>query len=422
MKRLLLLFGCILLFAGCALFDGKGQPGGQVIAAPSASVQQVILTPTPSPVPTPSPTPAPTPTPTPTPVPQTEEEILRAYVARMSTEDKIGQLCMFGFSGTSGVSDTFKAILSEYRIGSVILYGQNIVRTNGDGGFDHCARLTADIRAHNASDIPLLISTDVEGGNVTRFDWPSWPTHAATLGSRNDTERAREQFAMIGGGLYGVGINTDLAPVMDVARDPMGTFLGKRIISSDADTASEIGSACIGGLHDAGCLSIVKHFPGHGATTQDSHATTPVVTKTLDELRLYELVPFRAAVDAGADGVMVAHISYPNIDAENIASQSSVLITDVLRGELGFTGVVMSDDFRMAGLRSRYALEDAAVRFILAGGDLILCGANHEYQKQILTGLYAAAQDGRLTEERINESVVRVLAAKMRATGFVPTL
>ncbi len=418
---LLALLG-ILLLTGCALLDGERPAGGSVVAVPPEQTPQVILTPSPSPTPPPTPTPSPAPTASPTPAPQTPEEILAAYAARMSVEDKIGQLCMFGFSGTSGVSDAFAAIMAQYRIGNVILYGSNIVRDNGDGGFSQCASLTEDIRLHNASDIPLLISTDVEGGNVTRFKWPSWPTHASTLGSRGDTGRAADQFYMIGDGLLSVGINTDLAPVMDVAHDPDSTFLGKRIISPDADTASEIGAACIAGLHDAGCLSIVKHFPGHGATTQDTHQTTPVVTKTLDDLTSYELVPFEAAVQAGADGVMIAHISYPNIDPAHIASMSSVFISDVLRGQLGFAGFVMSDDFRMAGLRSRYALSDAAVQFILAGGDLILCGANHEYQQSILDGLYAAVADGTLTEARLNQSVVRILTAKMRVTGFVPTL
>ena len=140
---------------------------------------------------------------------------------------------------------------------------------------------------------------------------------------------------------------------------------------------------------------------------------------SLDALSLYELSPFAQALSA-ADGVMVAHISYPKIDDEHIASQSEVFITGILRGSFHFDGIVMSDDFRMAGLRKQTSLKDAAVQFIRAGGDLILCGANHSYQKQILEGLYEAVERGALTEERLNESVYRILSAKIRVTGWDP--
>lgn len=368
--------------------------------------------------PAPTSTPEPTFTPEPTEVPLSYR--LEAYVENMTQAEKIGQLVMFGFSGTSSVSSTFADMMEEYHIGNVILYGDNISRSNSDGGFARCKKLTDSLNAHNLSDIPLLISTDVEGGSVTRFKWSRTTYAARTLGNSEDTEKAREQFTYIGEGLMDVGINVDLAPVMDVAENPTATFLGKRIISSSADIVSTIGTACIEGLHSSGCLAFVKHFPGHGATTADSHETTPKVKKALEELWEYELIPFQAAVDAGADGVMVGHIYYPNIDPGHIASQSYTLITTVLREQMGFTGVVMSDDFRMKGLRNQTSLGDGAVQFILAGGDLILCGANHSYQKEILKGLTQAVTDGTISEERLNESVVRILTAKMKATGWEP--
>lgn len=368
--------------------------------------------------PTPTDTPVPTDTPAPTEIPLSYR--LETYVANMSSEEKIGQLVMFGFSGTSSVSTTFGEMMEEYHIGNVILYGDNISRSNSDGGFARCKKLTKSLNAHNPSEIPLLISTDVEGGSVTRFNWDKTTYSARSLGNKEDTDRARSQFAYIGEGLVDVGINVDLAPVMDVAENPTATFLGKRIISSSADIVSTIGAACIEGLHDSGCLAFVKHFPGHGATTADSHETTPKVKKTLEELWEYELLPFQAAVQAGADGVMVGHIYYPNIDSAHIASQSYTLITTVLREQMGFEGIVMSDDFRMKGLRNQTSLSEGAVQFILAGGDLILCGANHSYQKEILQGLTSAVADGTITEERLNQSVVRILTAKMKATGWEP--
>lgn len=418
-------FWCLFLIAILLLACGT-EPDAPIVeidpASETAAPARTAIpeTPAPTAVPTEAPTPEPTPTPTPTPKPTlSPEDRLYAYIDGMTTAEKIGQLCMFGFSGTKEISAEFKKILQTYHIGNVILYGQNMSRGNSDGGFGQCRRLSDSVRAASDSNIPLLISTDVEGGNVTRFHWSKSLSSAQTLGKKNDTGRAFDQFRYIAEGLNRAGINVDLAPCLDIAKDPGATFLGKRIISSDADIAARIGVACIDGLHGGGCLSIVKHFPGHGATTADSHASTPVVQKSLDSLRRYELLPFAEAINT-ADGVMVAHISYPKIDDEHIASLSEVFLTDILRNELGFEGFIMSDDFRMAGLRNQTSLKKGAVQFILAGGDLILCGANHTYQRQILDGLYEAVEDGTIDEQRLNESVYRILSAKMRVTGWDP--
>ena len=431
MKKLCILLCLLFLLVGCG---GKetGGPIAYIPAETSASgptagntdapqaTAAPLFTPEPTEAPTPVPTPPPTPTPTPEPTPVPVEVKLRQYVATMTDREKIGQLVMFGFSGTNAVSDEFARIMADYAIGNVILYGPNISRYDKDGGFDRCAKLTEDIRAHNATDIPLLISTDVEGGSVTRFRWRTKIQSANILGINDDPETAQLQFERIATAMADVGINTDLAPVLDVAKSPSRTFLGDRILSSDEEVAARIGCACIEGLQAGGCLSIAKHFPGHGATNADSHNTTPVVKNTQEELAAYELVPFERAVAAGVDGVMVAHILYPEIDPDFIASQSGIIIDGILREEMGFTGLVMADDFRMNGLRSRSSLEEAAVRFILAGGDMILCGANHSYQRSILKGLTAAVADGTIPQERLDESVVRVLRAKMEVTDWTP--
>ena len=415
MKKFWCLFLIAVLLTGCA--RKPDVPSEDLVPPPQVTpAATTARTDPPTAAPMPTATPEPTPSPEPTLSPA---QRLLAYVDGLTTEEKIGQLCMFGFSGTKGISDEFRSILREYHIGNVILYGQNMSRSNADGGFAQCRKLSDSVRNASDSAIPLLISTDVEGGSVTRFHWKKALSSARTLGKKNSEDAAREQFRYIAEGLLSAGINVDLAPCLDVSKSPDGHFLGNRIISADADVAARIGVACIEGLHDGGCLSVVKHFPGHGAATVDSHASTPVVKKSLDSLEIYELVPFYEALSE-ADGVMVAHISYPKIDDAHIASQSAVFITDVLRGDFGFDGIVMSDDFRMAGLRSQTSLADGAVQFILAGGDLILCGANHSYQRQILKGLYAAVKDGTIGEDRLNESVYRILSAKMRATGWDP--
>ena len=417
MKRFWCLFLIAIIFLGCTT-----QPDAPVVVMPgtqaaSSPAEPPAVLKTADPAPTGTPTPSPTPSPSPTLSP---EQRLYAYIDGMSVEEKIGQLCMFGFSGTKEISPEFRTIQQKYRIGGVILYGEkNITRTTSDGGFALCRKLTDSINGANESEIPLLISTDVEGGRVTRFRWSKSLSSAATLGGKNSTKAARDQFRRIGEGLVSVGINVDLAPCLDVAKDPDETFLKNRIISPEAETVSRIGVACIEGLQEGGCLSVVKHFPGHGATSADSHDSTPTVTKSLDALRDYELVPFANAVNA-ADGVMTAHIFFPNVDGAHIATLSETFITGILRNELGFTGFVMSDDFRMAGFRKQTSMKDGAVQFILAGGDLILCGAVHSYQREILEGLYEAVGDGTISEQRLNESVYRILTAKMRVTGWDP--
>ena len=440
MKRLKILLCLLLLLAGCgpkeaadsqiayipaqtASASGLSALAPTALSRPTAAplfTPATTAAPTAAPAPTPLPTDTPAPTADPTPTPEPAASRLQQYVAGMTDREKIGQLVMFGFSGTKVVSDEFKKIMADYAVGNVILYGANIARDDKDGGFDRCAKLTADLRANSASSIPLLISIDVEGGNVTRFRWRDRLASAQTLGERNDAEYARLQFQRIGTALCDVGVNVDLAPVLDVAKNPSATFLKTRIISSDEEKAARIGCACVEGLQMGGCLSVVKHFPGHGATAADSHDGTPVVKKSLAALRDYELYPFRQGVLAGADGVMMAHILYPEIDPDYVAAQSAVFMTDVLRGEMGFEGIIMADDFRMNGLRSKTSLEAAAVRFILAGGDVILCGANHSYQKTILKSLEAAVESGVISRERLDESVLRVLTAKMKVTDWRP--
>lgn len=395
--------------------EQSASPSDIPSASPSnAPTPEITFTAAPTATPTPEPTAAPTPE------PRTEADWLREYINGMSIEEKLGQLAMFGGSGTSSPSSEFVEIMNTYQIGNVVLYGANVNKDNTDGGFSQAARLTAALRERCASELPMLISIDVEGGDVVRFHWSKWPSSARTLGRNNNRTAAHDQFLTIGEKLLKTGINVNLAPVLDVAPSPMDTFLTTRIISSDTAVASDIGTAIIEGLHDAGCLSAAKHFPGHGGTSTDSHTSTPVVNKTTDALYEYDLIPFAAAVDAGVDIMLVAHILYPGLDEDNIATLSPAIIDGLLRGELGFDGVVMSDDFRMGGLTSQCSVGEAAVRFLLAGGDLVLCGPQYNKQRDIMAALYQAAADGTLSEARINESVERILLKKMKVTGWSP--
>lgn len=419
---LLTLLIAALVIGGIVVAFRALRPSGQSPqAVPPDALDAALATPEeqlPTPTPTAAPTQTPTPTPEPTPLPDTADELLRVYISDMTTEEKIGQMVLFGFTGTNAPSGTFAKILEQYQVGNIIYYGANIVSDDSDGGFNRASRLTEACRARMATEIAPLVAIDVEGGSVVRFRWGDWPASARTLGRSGDEQAAETQFANIGRRLISSGINLNLAPVLDVSENPMRTFLQTRIISADARIAADIGAAIVRGLHDVGCLSTAKHFPGHGGTTADSHDTTPVVNRTRQEMLEYDLVPFIRAVDGGVDAILVAHILYPALDETDIASMSQPVITGLLREQLGFTGIVISDDFRMAGLTSRYDVSKAAVQFVLAGGDMIMCGAQHDKQEAIMRGLLSAAEDGTLSQTRINESVFRILKKKLTATDW----
>ncbi|MDD7550202.1 MAG: glycoside hydrolase family 3 N-terminal domain-containing protein [Clostridia bacterium] len=379
-------------------------------------------TPKPTLAPTLAPKPSPTPTITPTPEPVTIEAIVDSYIDNMSIEEKIGQLVMFGFVGTDEPDANFLEFYKDNCIGNVILYGANIVRDDPDGGFSRCEGLIDALKSDVYPDDfpPPMVSIDVEGGSVFRFTWEKKLKHAYTLGELNDTEIAHDQFEYIGNGLLDTGINVNLAPCLDVAPYPLDTFLYKRIISSNPDIVARIGSACIDGMLDSRCMTFAKHFPGHGATTEDSHEKTPIVDKTREELYEYDFIPFMAAVKSGVIGIMVTHILYPQIDPDNVASTSDVFINGILREEMGYDGIVISDDFRMDGLMNTVSVGEAAKRFINAGGDIILCGARLGLQKQIVTSLKEAIENEDISIERIDESVRRVFLAKHRFLDWTP--
>ena len=336
----------------------------------------------------------------------------------MTLDEKVGQPLMYGVSGTDEPSETFMNIFLKYHVGNMILYGNNIDTSDADGGFLRASGLIE--KTHAGCTLPMLVSIDLEGGGVRRFRWDRELFSAKRLGDIADEDIAFEQFKYIGEGLASAGINMNLAPCVDVAEYPMETFLGSRIISSDPNIVSAISTACIRGMSSACCLSVAKHFPGHGSTSADSHVTTPIVNKTLDELMAYDIAPYRDVIEAGVDGILVAHILYPEVDPDYISSMSHIFLTHILRNELGFDGLIISDDIRMAGVLNNFSADQAGVRFILAGGDIVLCGAVARYQSQIAEGLIAAVNDGTISEERLNESVRRVIKAKLKYVNFMP--
>lgn len=369
-----------------------------------------------TPEPTPSPTAAPTPTPmlTPTPEPTAAPVTIDSVIAAMSDRELIGQMVMIGFNGTEDMDSESAQLMKDYGVGNVMLFGWN-TKT-----FEQTKALTARIQSHGANGVPVMIGIDLEGGRVVRFSgqWKPKLSSAQALGKKNDPQRVYEQYRQIGQTLREIGIAVDFAPVLDIAKEP--TFLGSRVFGGDADKVAALTREAVKGLHDGGVASLGKHFPGHGYTTEDSHETLPVINVSRDKMEAYSLIPFASAVDEGIDAILVAHLKFPKIDRDYIASVSPVFITDMLRGDMNFNGVVISDDMRMMGLRSQYSVGEGAVLHILAGGDIVLVGLHGKLQKQALDALYQAVQDGRIGRARLEQSVRRILTLKQAYMGFLP--
>jgi beta-N-acetylhexosaminidase len=206
----------------------------------------------------------------------------------------------------------------------------------------------------------------------------------------------------------------DFAPVLDINSNPNNPVIGDRSFGASAAVVAKLGIQTMKGLQSQRILSVVKHFPGHGDTSVDSHVGLPVVQNDLNRLRKLELVPFADAIQNQAEAVMVAHILLPKIDAQNPASFSKTIITDILRKELGFQGLVISDDMTMGAIAKNYEIGEAAVKSVLAGTDVVLVG--HEYDKEIavINALRRAVQDKRITTEMLNKSVTRILKLKQK--------
>ncbi len=360
------------------------------------------------------PTSQPTPESAPEPTCEPARRSIDDMIASMSDKELIGQMVMIGFEGQKDMDKEGARLVRDDFVGNVMLFGWNT------DTFEQTKALTAKIQAYSRNGIPVMIGIDLEGGKVKRFpgEWRPALESAQALGKAGDARRVYDQYRRIGEKLHEIGIMIDFAPVLDIAKKPSETFLGSRMFGGDAEKTAALVPEAVKGLQDGGVASLGKHFPGHGSTPDDSHQTLPVIRLSLEKLRSYSLVPFSAAVDQGIDAMLVGHLLFPKIDNEYPASVSYAFITDLLRKELGFGGVVVSDDMRMQGIRSRFSAGEAAALHILAGGDIVLVGRHYVLQKQVVDALYQAVQDGRITRQRLEESVRRILTLKRAYMDF----
>lgn len=355
------------------------------------------------------PSPESTPTPALTPVP--EPDPLAEQLAAMTAEEKVGQLLIGGFEGTE-IGDQATRLVQEYQVGGLILYGRNIA------GAGQLVTLTNGLKALNGDGIPLFLSIDQEGGGVDRMPPEVRRTPGAyCVGQTGSVPAAQSYGDVLAAECAAFGLNLDFAPVLDVWSNPGNTVIGQRAFSADARTVAGLGPAAARRMMDQGVIPAVKHFPGHGDTAVDSHVGLPVVDKSPEELEETELIPFRAAIQsAGTDGqvpaVMVAHILLTQLDPERPASLSPAVVTGLLREELGFAGAVLTDDLTMGAVTQSYGLGEAAVLAVEAGCDILLVCHGQDSVPAVRTALLEAVASGRITAERLDESVYRILRLK----------
>ncbi|MBW4839481.1 MAG: beta-N-acetylhexosaminidase [Paenibacillaceae bacterium] len=339
--------------------------------------------------------------------PETPTDPTAELLAQLSTEEKIGQLVLVGMEGTKP-DDVTRSLIEEYRVGGFIFYKDNIQDTQ------QALELFNGLKAANAKQpVPLFLSVDEEGGRVSRMpgELTKLPT-ARKIGNTGSEELAGQMGGILGRELAGFGLNLDFAPVLDVNSNPDNPVIGDRAFGTKPEIVSRMGIAVMKGIREQGVIPVVKHFPGHGDTSVDSHLGLPVVEHDLTRLRKLELVPFKQAIQEGTDVVMIAHLLMPKLDPEHPASFSKAVIDNLLRQELGYEGTIISDDMTMGAIVEHYDIADAAVQFIQAGGNIVLVGHDYEKEKQVIQALRDAVNSGKISVETLDERVYNVLKLK----------
>ena len=380
----------LLLTAALLCACAGGNPGGATPAPGGDTPAPELVSPTPTPTPEPTPTISPA------------EQLL----AGMTAEEKVWQLFILH---PSQLTETGTLLTDAEGVAEILPAGGIILDSTNLESEAQTLALIADLQA--LSEIPLLVSVDEEGGTVARVGPALGMT---TLNSMfhyraEGTDRARENARALAEGLASLGFNVDFAPVADVWTNPANTVIGARAYSDDPQQAAELVAAAVEGFHLGGVSATLKHFPGHGDTQEDSHNGAAYAYKTLPELMECEMLPFRAGIEAGAELVMVAHITLPALDAERPATLSEAVVTDLLREELGFSGLIVTDALSMGAITQAYG-DEAALLALEAGCDLLLMPED--------ASAAAALILERADPARIDESVLRILEWKL-ARGLI---
>ena len=348
-----------------------------------------------------------------------EPSFVDYWLAKLTLEEKIGQLLMPRLPfGTTALNAAARQMLDDIPVGGIILFADNV------SSVAQVQALTRDLQ--ETARLPLFISVDEEGGRVSRVGRLfGSPTAAAyDIGRRGDSEGAREAARTIGQRLALLGINMNFAPVADIWSNPANTVIGTRAFGRDAGVVGDMVEAAVWGFADEGVMSVVKHFPGHGDTYQDSHFLLAIHPHGRERFDLMEALPFARGIQAGADGVMIAHVATPAIEGSrplldwmapwiesgNLpATLSDFWLQDVLRGEMGFDGLIITDALEMRALTDHFTCAQIALGAFLAGADILLMPASLDQAFQALLDGY---HYGLFDERRLHESLRRILRAK----------
>lgn len=349
---------------------------------------------------------------------ETSVDLITAKLNELTLEQKIGQLLMPDFRKWNGknvttIGEDIASMIKEYHIGGVILFRENFVNRK------QTKNMINQFQSH--AEIPLMFAVDQEGGLVTRLPFaPRMPGNMA-LGATGDTALARDVGIAIGSELRELGIHINFGPVVDINNNPDNPVIGVRSFGDNKEEVAAMGISYMQGLNDAGIAAVAKHFPGHGDVDLDSHYVLPSSKKRLEQLYDLELHPFQALIDENVQGIMTAHITFDQIEAEMVTSQkdgqpielpatiSYKIITDILREQMGFQGLVFTDAMDMKAITDHFGPIEAAVRAIEAGVDIVLMPDNLEL---VYHGILEAVESGRLSEARIDQSVARILHFK----------
>ena len=336
----------------------------------------------------------------------------------MTLEEKVCQLFMITPEALTGVGTvtqagtSTQAAINQYPVGGLIYFSQNLQNP------DQTRTMLSNTRryAEERTGFPVFLSVDEEGGQVARVGSNSAfgvekIGNMSDVGSRGDTQEAYNIGRQSSAALKDLGFNMDAAPDTDVLTNPENQVVKYRSFGSDPQLVTDMAASELKGLNDQGIIGMYKHFPGHGGTTADSHEGYAYVDDTLEELKNGALIPFQNGIDNGIQVIMVSHISCPNVTGDNTpATLSKMMITDILRNDMGFDGMVITDALNMGAVTAQYSSADAAVAAINAGVDMLLMPEDFQSAYQ---GVLGAVQNGTLTEERIDESVHRILKVKL---------
>ncbi|MBN1179781.1 MAG: beta-N-acetylhexosaminidase [Anaerolineae bacterium] len=396
-----------------ALICILGLAAGCTVSLPLPTPTATPIPPTDTPAaPTATPTETPTPLP-PTPTPQPADLLLSA----MTLEEKVGQLFMVYSTGPTVDADLQAAIVEDH-VGGVILFAPNVESPAQVAELINAAQAAATT---SGAGVPLLVAVDQEGGLIARLweeGFTQFPAPMA-VGATANPDDARLVAAAMARELHALGFNMNLAPVLDVNSNPLNPVIGTRAFGGTAEQVIEMGLPVIETYRQYGIIATAKHFPGHGDTDVDSHHGLPVVSHDLDRLWAVELAPFQAAIDAGVDVIMTAHVAFPAVDPSGTpATLSPAVLDGLLRQQMGFEGIIATDSLGMDALSAVYGPEEAAARAFQAGADLLMFGKDPGHTPAEVRAAYARVlamvRGGTISMERLDASVRRILLLKQR--------